>query len=167
MTPDLSLDYSRIWSDLDRADLDQRITEALTRLASGETLAQVSNTWRVHRSTLCRALLAYAPTEWRRALTARALVRYLEAYDHLIADNPRNTTWRARVAYARWHLEHALTKLTQTQLRVAGEGRFSGPCNECGGEWSVSVSRGPAQCIGCGWRGPGDSYLARIIAEAM
>ena len=142
-------DYARIWRRLKPGERDRRICEALDRLAEGETLARVAATWSIQASALCRALLAYAPLEWRRALTARALVRYQQAADSYAAD-PRNPIARARAWRTRWYLEHALKVLARTDIELQGN-FLVGPCPYCR-ERSVyaRIGRG-ARCYACGW----------------
>ncbi len=156
-------DYARCWRGLKPADRDKRLTEALRRLADGETLAQVAATWSISASALCRALIAYAPQEWRRALTARAVVRYQAAMD-LHATEPGNPMARARAWAARWHLEHALRVLAESTVRPLGW-EFVGRCPKCEGR--VYVRRnGSASCYLCGWEGGGGAYLLAEIAAA-
>lgn len=155
-------DYARIWRRLKPAERDRRITQALSRLAEGETLAQVATTWKASAATLCRALIAYAPTEWRRALAARALVRYEQAVNRH-TEEPRNPITRARAWATRWHLEFALLKLAQADVKPFGE-VFIGPCPQCreGRIWAGIDAR-VVDCAQCGWEGDGWSYLRGLV----
>lgn len=162
-------DYARIWRRLKPAERDRRITQALARLAEGETLAQVGAAWTMTASALCRALIAYAPLEWRRALVARALIKYEQACDRLTAE-PVNPTARARVWATRWHLEHALMVLGRAQVEVRGR-EFIGPCPQCSPARvrarSVYARIGrPARCSECGWEGDSRRYLLEQVHAA-
>lgn len=157
-------DYARTWRRLKPAERDRRITQALTRLADGETLAQVAATWSVSRSTLCRALIAYAPQEWRRALAARAIVRYEQAVNRH-TEEPGNPMTRARAWATRWHLEYALGVLAQADVEARGL-EYRGTCPDCG-EQSVYARIGrAAKCYQCGWEGEATRYLLDQIQVA-
>lgn len=157
MTAATRHDYARIWRSLKAAERNRRIGIALERLAAGETLAQVAATWSISASALCRALLAYAPIEWRRALAARAVVRYQDAADKL-AEEPRNPMARARAWATRWHLDHAL-RLAGLDVRVGRTGPIRGPCNDCG-SGTVWVTGKSARCVSCGTESAPLDYLA-------
>lgn len=154
-------DYSRIWRGLKPAERDRRITAALSRWAEGETLAEIACTWNTTASSVCRALIAYAPMEWRRALVARALLKYEQAQD-LFLREPGNTMARARAWATRWHLEHALLKLAKAGVMGRGQ-EFIGPCPRCSprGESKPVYARigRPARCSACGWEGDSRRYL--------
>lgn len=163
-------DYARIWRRLRPAERDRRITQALARLAEGETLAQVAAAWTMTASALCRALIAYAPLEWRRALVARALIKYEQACDRLTAE-PGNTIARARVWATRWHFEHALLRLAQADVEIRGQ-EFIGPCPQCVSHARVRarsvyarIGR-PARCSECGWEGDSRRYLLEQVHAA-
>jgi len=149
-------DYARCWGRLGPVERDRRLTEALRRLADGDTLAQVAATWRMSGSALCRALIAYAPQEWRQALAARALVRYEHAINRHAAE-PGNATARARVWATRWHLEHALKVLARTRVQLLGT-ELVGPCGQCGAQVYARLGRS-AQCYMCGWEGDARGYV--------
>lgn len=162
-------DYARIWRRIKPAERDRRITQALARLSEGETLAQVAATWKASAPTLCRALIAYAPQEWRRALAARALVRYEQAINRHV-EEPRNPMTRARVWATRWHLAFALHKLAKTEIQVRGW-ELSGRCPQCAHPHAVYAvigrhARRPAWCFRCGWEGDAMRYLLDQLQAA-
>ncbi len=153
-------DYARIWRRLKPGERDRRITQALDRLAEGETLAQVAATWSIQKSALCRALIAYAPQEWRGALAARALLRYHLATERF-TEEPKNPVARARAWATRWHLEYELGKLGNP---VALKGQeFVGPCIECGNRTAYAKIGRPARCFKCGWEGNSKRYLLKRV----
>ncbi len=154
-------DYPRIWPRLDEAERNRRLTAALSRLAAGETLRKVANTWGLSGSSLCRALLAYAPLEWRRALVARAMVRHFDAMDALMAD-PVNSIARARAWYSRWHLDHAIAKFSEKAIELRGS-EFLGQCQACGERSVYAHVERPAHCFSCGWQGDSREYLLALI----
>lgn len=151
-------DYARTWRKVRPAERDRRITQALARLSDGETLAQVAATWSISKSTLCRALLAYAPTEWRRALAARAIVRYQVAAD-AYAEDPRNPIARGRAWAARWHLEYALTKLANVSTVSVRGHAFTGLCPNCNHQSVCGRIGQAARCYRCEWEGDAKRYL--------
>lgn len=137
---------------------DRRITQALARLSDGETLAQVAATWSISKSTLCRVLIAYAPGEWRRALAARAIVRYLEATDEYLAD-PKNLIARGKAWATRWHFEYSLSKLPSAPAVSVRGPAFIGPCSNCHRQ-SASWRGGEAvRCCECEWEANARRYL--------
>lgn len=155
-------DYARIWRRLKPAERDRRISQALARLSEGETLAQVAATWKASAPTLCRALIAYAPQEWRRALAARALVRYEQAINRH-TEEPSNPMTRARAWATRWHLAFALHNLAKAEIEVRGW-EVNGRCPQCAQPRSVTAmigrkARRPAWCVQCGWEGHTKRYL--------
>ena len=151
-------DYVRIWRKVRPAERDRRIAHALARLAEGETLAQVAATWSMSGSALCRALLAYAPGEWRRALAARAIVKYEAATDEYLAD-PRNPVARGRAWATRWHLEHALSKLGTAPGVSVRMPVFTGDCPNCSHRSVCGKIGQAARCYRCEWEGDAKSYL--------
>ena len=151
-------DYARIWRHLRQDHRDKRLTLALERLSEGQTLAQVGAAWGISGSALCRALLAYAPLEWRRALVARALLRYEQASDQFTAD-PGNSTARGRVWAARWHLEYALQKLVDASAVTVRLPSVSGDCPACSRSSACGKIGQAAHCYRCGWEGEAKRYL--------
>lgn len=110
------------------------------------------------KSDLCRALIAYASGEWRRALTARALCKYVEAADRHSVD-PRNPITRARAWATRWHLEHAMAKLAKVDMLPVGSGYY-GRCPKCDdGRTVYAVPGARAECLSCGWKGKARDFL--------
>lgn len=152
-------DYSRIWSRLKPADRNRRLSEALRRLAKGETLAQVAATWRASTADLCRALLGHAPNEWSKALAARALVRFIEAGDAHLKE-PRNSMARAKALALRWHLEYALQVFCPGMFKLAGW-EIVGSCPRCEERSVYLAPSRPARCCECGWQGNARKWLLR------
>lgn len=157
-------DYARTWHKVRPAERDRRITKALARLTEGETLAQVAATWSMSAGSLCRVLIAYAPGEWRRALAARAMVRYLEATDEYLAD-PQNSIARGRAWAARWHLEHALTKLANVSDVKILPRALIGPCPNCGNRSAIWRGGEAMSCHECDWEGDSRAYLLGQFPE--
>ena len=146
-------DYARIWRRLDPRARDRRISQALERVAAGETLAEVGQLVGLSESGLCQALLAYAPTVWRQALVAREMVRTDRAAE--LADHA------ARADLAQWQAASrhwAACRLRLDRLLAGTWGRAARrqgrevlvPCPACNGQASLAVGR-PAQCYACGW----------------
>lgn len=162
-------DYARIWRRVPPAERDRRISIALERLAAGENLQNVAATWRMHTSSLCRALLAYAPSQWRMALVARAIVRHDVAVSAAL-DTPGKLA-SARVYLAEWHLDHSLRvaglMAPRSKQQIARKGKanpIKGPCPDCasGTTW---VSGTSARCLSCGTESSTLDYLSRLAAE--
>lgn len=152
-------DYARVWRRVRPAERDRRIAQALGRLSDGETLAQVAATWKISASSLCRALLAYAPGEWRRALAARALVRYEEAADEYRKE-PGNPIARGRAWATRWHFEYSLSKLSGApSVSVLAVPMLKGVCPNCSGHSAVGRIGQTVRCYKCEWEAPTKEYV--------
>ena len=159
-------DYPRVWRRLKPAELDKRITLALSKLTSGQTLRQVGEIVGLDPADLCRVLIHYAPKEWRIALTARALLRHEDALN----DNQShsNTITRARIWATGWHLSYALDKLAKTELRLRGH-ELCGQCPDCKQESAYAPigTTKPARCYKCGWEGDAKAYcLSRLSTDS-
>lgn len=155
-------DYSRIWRRLKPRELDRRLTQAIDRWTAGETLEQIAATWGASGSTLCRVLLAHAPTEWRQALVARAYVKFEQAKAQQEVETGNIARARAQVALARWHLEWALKKLASVPLRIVGR-ELRGACPDCGEPGQVFASSDRAHCYVCGWDGAAVTYVKAAV----
>lgn len=160
-------DYARIWRRLEPKDRDRRITLALKRLAEGETLREVATTWSVSAATLCRALIAWAPSEWRAALVAQTL-----AQAEAIANGERNITRaQERLKLLEWRMKRTLRA---GPLESLGQ-EMIGPCPQCSQPRSVYVrarKRGDAssgaheaKCFQCEWEGDRRGYLAGLFTD--
>lgn len=151
-------DYARIWAKLKPEVRDRRITRALRRLAEGETLREVSTAWSVTPATLCRALIAWAPTQWRAALVSQTL-----AQAEAIANGERNITRaRERLKLLEWRMKRTLIS---GPLQFRGW-ELVGPCAACGHESGVYVRKnGPARCYQCDWTGGRNRYLRSQIRK--
>lgn len=151
-------DYARTWRKVRPAERDRRISQALARLTEGETLAQVAATWSMSAGSLCRVLLAYAPGEWRRALAARAMVRYEEAAEAYAAD-PQNSIARGKAWATRWHFDYSLSKLANVPALSALGGAYLLTCPKC---TNLRAAWRPGQairCYGCDWEADARRYL--------
>jgi hypothetical protein len=154
-------DYARVWRTLNPSERDRRITHALNRLSEGATLEQIAAEWRINKSALCRALIAYAPLEWRIAKVARAWVRYEQIIEDGLKD-PGNPVTRAKAWYARWHLEYSFRFLEKVRLALRGR-ELVGRCPDCKQPRSVVVfPKKKARCFHCGW----DGELAEVLKKA-
>ena len=145
-------DYARIWRGLDPRARDRRISQALERVAAGETLAEVGQLVGLSESGLCQALLAYAPTVWRQAMVASEMVRC-----HRLAEivDACRTAADYDLAARRLHQAHLRLDrmLSGTHGRAARRvGReVLVPCPACDdGHASLVIGR-PALCYACGW----------------
>jgi hypothetical protein len=149
-------DYARIWRRLKPDVRNRRIGQALTRLAEGETLEQVGTTWDITAASLCRALIAWAPCEWRAALVSQTI-----AQAEAIANGQRKLTRaQERLKLLEWRMKRTLRA---GPLQALGH-ELIGPCPECKHPRSVYVrAKRPAQCFECGWEGDRQQYLTGAV----
>lgn len=151
-------DYARIWKGLNPRTRNARITQALERLARGDTLASVASNWGIGTSALCMALIAYAPAQWRSALISQALAQ-MEA---ISSGRVKLTRSQERLKLLEWRIKRAMLAGMFGPLCIIGR-ELRGPCLACQSARGVWVrSRKLARCFDCGWEGERTEYLSRI-----